>query len=72
MTDPMSNANVTELRMNTKAAIEAVNSLAKRLEAANQQIALHEEAITNLAERTNILMDQNYKMQAKLYEAGVR
>ena len=72
MSDPMSKANVTELRINTKAAINAVNSLAKRLEASDQQTALHEAAISNMQQILDKQTEKINQLMAKLYEAGVR
>jgi len=72
MSDPMSEANVTELRINTKAAINAVNSLAKRLEASNVRVEQHEKTISYLCEKVDRLVEKNSELMAKLYEAGVR
>ncbi len=63
---------ITELRINSKAAISAINSLAKRLEEADKKIVLHESSISNMQETIDQQVIKMNELLAKMYESGIR
>lgn len=68
----MNEPGITELRINVKAAINGINTLAKRLEAADQKV---QEITTSLGQVQTVADEQTIKINslaAKLYEAGIR
>ncbi len=63
---------ITELRINAKAAISGINSLAKRIEEAEKKNTLHEAAISNLQGTVDLQTEKINTLLAKMYESGIR